>query len=49
LFEKRGGTEAAHAVERCRKRMARGIEGFRGRLLQAGKRDELTALFDKRR
>ncbi|MQM30463.1 MAG: adenylate/guanylate cyclase domain-containing protein [Candidatus Accumulibacter phosphatis] len=46
LFEKQGGTEAAHAVERCRKRMARGIEGFRGRLLQADKRDELTALFE---
>ncbi|MEF8724445.1 adenylate/guanylate cyclase domain-containing protein [Candidatus Accumulibacter phosphatis] len=44
LFEKRGGTEAAHAVERCLKRMARGVEGFRGRLLR-GKRDELTALF----
>lgn len=47
LLEKRGGTEeAAHAVERCRKRMARGIEGFRGRILQEGKRDELTALFE---
>jgi adenylate cyclase len=46
LFEKRGGTEAAHAVERCRKRMARGVEGFRGRILQGSKRDELTALFD---
>jgi len=46
LFEKRGGAEAEHAVERCRKRVARGVEGFRGRLAKNAKRDELTALFD---
>jgi adenylate cyclase len=45
LSEKRGSAEAAHAVERCRKRMARGVEGFRGQLLPS-KRDELTALFE---
>ncbi|EXI79046.1 MAG: type VI secretion system FHA domain protein [Candidatus Accumulibacter appositus] len=45
LSEKRGGAEATHAVERCRKRMARGVEGFRGQLLPS-KRDELTALFE---
>jgi len=45
LSEKRGGTEAAHAVERCQKRMARGVEGFRGQLLPS-KHDELTALFE---
>ncbi len=45
LFEKRGGTEATHAVERCRKRMARGVEGFRGQLLPS-RHDELTAFFE---
>lgn len=45
LFERRGGSEAAHAVERCRKRMIRGVDGFRGRMVK-GRRDELVALFD---
>lgn len=45
LVEKRGGTEASHAVERCRKRMVRAVEGFRGRLPKS-RRDDFTALFD---
>lgn len=45
LLEKRGSAEALHAVERCRKRMARGIDGFRGRIVRTG-RDEITAVFE---
>ncbi|MBL8374718.1 adenylate/guanylate cyclase domain-containing protein [Accumulibacter sp.] len=44
LFGKLRGTEALHAVDRCMKRMARGIDGFHGRLVRTG-RDDLTALF----
>lgn len=45
LFERLGDTEAAHAVERCIKRMERSISGYRGRTLQiAG--DELQAIFE---
>jgi class 3 adenylate cyclase len=45
LFEKRGGTEALHAVERCMKRMTRGVDSFHGRVVQAG-RDEIIAVFN---
>ena len=45
LSEKSGGTEASRAVDRCRKRMARGVEGFRGRIVNS-RRDQLVALFD---
>lgn len=45
LFEKRGGAEALHAVERCRKRMSRGVDGFRGDILRSG-RDEIVAAFE---
>lgn len=45
VFEKLAGTEALHAVDRCMKRMARGIDGFHGRIVRTG-RDNLTALFD---
>jgi len=44
LFARLGTTEATHAVERCMKRMVRGIDGFHGRLV-GSKRDELSALF----
>ncbi len=44
LFERLGATEATHAVERCMKRMVRGIDGFHGRLV-GHRRDELSALF----
>jgi len=45
LFERLEDTEAAHAVERCIKRMERSITGYRGRTLQVAG-DELQALFD---
>lgn len=45
LSEKSGGTEASHAADRCRKRMARGVDGFRGRIVTNG-RDQLIALFE---
>ncbi|HRD87001.1 MAG: adenylate/guanylate cyclase domain-containing protein [Candidatus Accumulibacter sp.] len=45
LFARLGTTEATHAVERCMKRMVRGIDGFHGRLVRSA-RDELSALFD---
>jgi adenylate cyclase len=45
LFEKLAGAEALHAVDRCMKRMRRGIDGFHGRIVKTG-RDDLTALFD---
>jgi adenylate cyclase len=45
LFERLGTTEATHAVERCIKRMVRGIDGFHGRLVGTA-RDKLSALFD---
>ena len=45
LFEKLGGTEALHAVERCLKRMSRGIDGFHGRIVRTGRHD-LMAIFD---
>lgn len=44
LFEKLGGTEALHAVDRYMKRMRRGIDGFHGQIMKAG-RDDLTAVF----
>lgn len=44
LFGKLRGTEALHAVDRCMKRMTRGIDGFHGRIVRTG-RDDLTALF----
>lgn len=44
LFEKLGGTEALHAVERCMKRMSRGIDGFHGRIVRTGRHD-LMAIF----
>jgi class 3 adenylate cyclase len=44
LFDKLRGTEALHAVDRCMKRMTRGIDGFHGRIVKA-RRDDLTALF----
>jgi len=44
LFDRLGGTEAVHAIERCMKRMARGIDGFHGRIAKIG-RDDLVALF----
>jgi len=44
LFEKLGGTEALHAVDRCMKRMRRGIDGFHGQIMKAG-RDDLAAIF----
>ena len=44
LFERLQDTEAAHAVERCIKRMERSITGYRGRTLQVAG-DELQALF----
>lgn len=45
LFERLQDTEAAHAVERCIKRMERSITGYRGRTLQVAG-DELQALFE---
>jgi len=45
LFERLEDTEAAHAVERCIKRMERSITGYRGRTLQVAG-DELQALFE---
>lgn len=36
LASRLGETEAAHAVERCLKRVERVVEGFRGRLLRSG-------------
>ena len=45
LFEKLGGTEALHAVERCLKRMSRGIDGFHGRIVRSGRHD-VMAIFD---
>ena len=45
LFEKSGGAEALHAVDRCMKRIRRGVDGFRGRIVRAT-RDDLTALFE---
>lgn len=45
LFEKRGGAETSHAVERYRKRMTRAIDAFRGRVLRTS-RDEIIAAFE---
>jgi class 3 adenylate cyclase len=44
LFERLGGAEALYAVDRCMKRIARGVDGFRGRIVRKT-RDEVTALF----
>lgn len=44
LFEKLNGTEALYAVERCLKRMTRGIDGFHGRIVRST-RDEIVAVF----
>lgn len=44
LYEKLGETEALHAVDRCLKRMARGVDGFRGRIVKTVG-DELMAVF----
>lgn len=46
LFEKLEGAEALHAVERCMKRMRRGIDAFHGRIVRTGRHD-LTAVFDR--
>jgi adenylate cyclase len=45
LFEKLGGAEALHAVDRCMKRVLRGVDGFRGRIVRTT-RDDITALFE---
>lgn len=45
LFEKLGGGEALHAIDRCMKRVQRGVDGFRGRVVRTT-RDDLTALFE---
>ncbi len=45
LFERLGDLEAAHAVDRCLKRMTRSIEGFRGKTVQIVG-DELLAAFE---
>ncbi len=44
LYEKLGQTEALHAVDRCLKRMERGVDGFRGRIVKTVG-DELMAVF----
>ena len=44
LYEKLGKTEALHAVDRCLKRMERGVDGFRGRIVKTVG-DELMAVF----
>jgi len=44
LYEKLGETEALHAVDRCLKRMERGVDGFRGRIVKTVG-DELMAVF----
>lgn len=44
LFEKLGGAEALHAIDRCMKRMLRGIDGFHGQVVRS-RRDDLTAIF----
>ena len=38
LFEKLGGAEALHAIERCMKRMLRGIDGFHGCVVRSRRR-----------
>ena len=45
LFEKLGGGEALHAIDRCMKRVQRSVDGFRGRVVRTT-RDDLTALFE---
>ncbi len=45
LFEKLEGAEALHAVDRCMKRMSRGVDSFDGRLVRIGRHD-LTAVFN---
>ncbi|MDA0190129.1 MAG: adenylate/guanylate cyclase domain-containing protein [Proteobacteria bacterium] len=44
LYEKLGDTEALHAVDRCLKRMERGVDGFRGRIVKTIG-DEVMAIF----
>jgi class 3 adenylate cyclase len=46
LYEKLGDTEALRAVDRCLKRMERGVEGFRGRIVK-NIGDEVMAVFEK--
>jgi len=45
LYDKLAAAEALHAVDRCMKRMTRGIDALHGRVVRTG-RDDLTALFD---
>lgn len=45
LFEKLGGAEAQRALDRCKTRMTRGIDGCRGRIVQDS-RDQITAVFN---
>ncbi len=45
LHEKLGGAETLRAVERCRKRMERAIDGFGGRIVKAAG-DEVMAVFN---
>jgi len=44
LGSRLGETEAAHAVERCLKRVERVVDGFRGRLVRSGS-GQITAAF----
>ncbi|MBL8398630.1 MAG: adenylate/guanylate cyclase domain-containing protein [Candidatus Accumulibacter sp.] len=45
LFDKLTGAEALYAVDRCQKRMIRGIDGFRGRIVRTTN-DEIIAAFE---
>lgn len=45
LFERLGAAEAVHAVDRCMKRIARGVEVFHGRIVNTTS-DDLAAVFD---
>ncbi len=45
LFERIGGGEALHAIDRCMKRVQRGVDGFRGRIVRTT-RDDMAALFE---
>lgn len=44
LFDKLGGAEALHALDRCLKRISRGVDGFRGHVVRTT-RDEIIATF----
>lgn len=45
LYDKLTGAEALYAVDRCLKRMIRGIDGFRGRIVRTTS-DEIVAEFE---